>query len=87
MQVPAMDRDRGNAGPDPGESIGNVVSMPPSANWTPEQALAHAAQLDWDDVIIIGRQSDGTYSIRSNRMTRERALWLIELGRLDVMGF
>lgn len=64
----------------------NVEIMPASQNWTPEQALAHCAQLDFKDVLIIGVQQDGTMSVRASRMNGQLAVFLAEHARLTAMG-
>jgi len=55
----------------------NVIALPASTNFTPEQALASAASLDLSDVLVVG-YLEGELVVRSSRMTRAEALFLLE---------
>jgi hypothetical protein len=57
----------------------NVIGFPASTSFTPEQALASAAQFEGlQDVIVAAIDKDGSLLIRSSRMTRGDALFLLE---------
>jgi hypothetical protein len=57
----------------------NVISLPASVNYTPEQALQSAIQFDQlQDVLIVGYDEDGCLLVRSSKMTRADALFLLE---------
>lgn len=59
----------------------NVISLPASENFQPEQALASAASLNLTDVLVIGYDADGVLAVRSSHMSRAEALFLLEQGR------
>ena len=63
----------------------NVISMPASTSFTPEQALESAKSNNLSDVLIIGYDADGDLFVRSSRLTRAEALFLLEKGRDYVM--
>ena len=56
----------------------NIISLPASAHMTPEQALASMQDYTLQDVLIIGVDNDDNFLIRSSRMTKAEALWLLE---------
>lgn len=58
--------------------MNKVLSLPATTTFTPEQALNSALSLDMQDVLIIGYDQDGELVIRSSRMNRMDALWLLE---------
>lgn len=66
--------------------MGNVTGMPPSTSYTPEQALDSAKQLAPTDVLVIGYDADGDLLIRSSRMDRKDALWLLKVAERHVFG-
>lgn len=63
----------------------NVFGFPPSTTFTPDQALASAGQLALKQVLVIGYDEDGELTVRSSRMTRGEALWLVEHARHHVL--
>lgn len=63
----------------------NVISMPASTSFTPEQALESAKSAALTDVLVIGYDADGALFVRSSRLTRAEALFLLEKGRDYVM--
>lgn len=63
----------------------NVISMPASTSFTPEQALESAKSVELTDVLIIGYDADGALFVRSSRLNRAEALFLLEKGRDYVM--
>lgn len=63
-----------------------VIPFPASDTMTPELALASAAALDLQDVLIIGYDKDGEFLIRSSRMSRMDGLWLAELAKRYALG-
>jgi len=62
-------------------SRAEIAELPPSASWTPDQALAASARLPFDHVLIAGFTGDGTLTVRTSRMTRADALYIIECVR------
>lgn len=54
-----------------------VIELPASTNFNPEQALHSMFSHDCSDVICIG-YSNGELVVRSSRMTRAEALFLLE---------
>lgn len=57
----------------------NIVALPASVNFTPEQALQSAMQFEnLQDVLIVGYDADGDLLVRSSRMSRAEALFLLE---------
>ena len=60
----------------------NIIALPASVNFTPEQALlsmlefCHADNLS--DVMVIGYDADGVLIIRSSKMTRAEGLFMTE---------
>ncbi len=63
----------------------NVISMPASTSFTPEQAFESAKGIVLTDVLIIGYDEEGALFVRSSRLTRAEALFLLEKGRDYVM--
>ena len=60
---------------------------PQTTHFTVEQALASAGQQPLEDAIIIGTDKDTRkLVIRSSKMSRESALWLIEHARMHVLN-
>lgn len=57
----------------------NVIALPASTNYTPEQALHAAAQFDdLADVLIVGYDVSGDLLVRSSKMSRADAVFLLE---------
>jgi hypothetical protein len=56
----------------------NVVTLPASTSYTPEQALQSALKEPLTDVLIIGYDDDGELFIRSSKISRMDALWMAE---------
>lgn len=56
--------------------MSNLLRLPPSTTYTPEQALQTALDDNLQDVMIIGYDNDGDLIIRSSRMTCAQALFL-----------
>ena len=71
---------------DPAKDSSAPAEMPPSESWTPEQALAAAAKMDWQEVVIIGFRHDGEPVIRKSRIRPEQMLWLAEELRIAAIG-
>jgi hypothetical protein len=63
----------------------NVIALPASTSFTPEQALESAKGIALTDVLIIGYDEEGALFVRSSRLTRAEALFLLEKGRDYVM--
>lgn len=59
--------------------MNKVVGFPPSATFTPEQALNSALQLNPTDVICVGYGEDGRLIIRSSKMSRQDAVFLLAM--------
>ena len=65
----------------------NIVALPASVNFTPEQALQSAMQFEnLQDVLIVGYDADGDLLVRSSRMSRADALFLLEKAKEWAMG-
>ena len=56
----------------------NVISLPASTNYTAEQALQTALQMELTDVMIIGYDFEGELFVRSSKMTRAEGLFMAE---------
>jgi len=54
----------------------NVISLPASENYTAEQALQSALQMELTDVMVIGYDFEGELFIRSSKMTRAEGLFM-----------
>ncbi len=59
-------------------SADNLLHLPASTKFNVEQAMASAAQVSLNDVIVIGYDQDGSLFIRSSRMTCAEAVFLCE---------
>jgi hypothetical protein len=59
----------------------NVYGLPASTTFTVNQALDSARTLDLAEVLIIGVDNDGHLAVRSSRMDRRDALWLLEMAK------
>lgn len=69
-----------------GTGTENVSSLPASTTFTPEQAIASAASLSMTEVLVIGYDEEERLVVRSSRMDRASALWLVEQARRWVLG-
>jgi hypothetical protein len=56
----------------------NIISLPASTNYTPEQALQSALQMELTDVMIIGYDFEGELFVRSSKMTRAEGLFMVK---------
>ncbi len=57
----------------------NVITLPPSTNYSAKQALESALNSnDLTDVLIVGYDADGDLFIRSSQMTRAEAVFMTE---------
>ena len=56
----------------------NVISLPVSTNYTAEQALQSALQMELTDVMIIGYDFEGCLFVRSSKMTKAEGLFMAE---------
>ena len=54
-----------------------VSQLPPSESMMPEQALDSSKTLKATDLLVIGWDEDGEFFLRSSRMDRSMAHWLI----------
>jgi hypothetical protein len=63
-----------------------ITKLPPSTTFTVDQALDDVKQMQLTDVLILGYDEDDALIVRSSRMTRAEALFLIELGKIHTMG-
>lgn len=64
----------------------NVRHLPPSSNFTPDQALQSAKDMGLQDVLILGYDKDGHFFTRSSCITKAEGVFLLELARDHVMG-
>lgn len=55
-----------------------VTALPASTNYTAEQALQSALQMELTDVMIIGYDFEGELFIRSSKMTRAEGLFMVK---------
>ena len=56
----------------------NVIALPASINYTPEQALQSALNESLTVVLIIGYDNEDELVIRSSKISRMDALWMTE---------
>lgn len=63
----------------------NIIALPATETFTPELALKSALDLDLSDVLVIGYDADGALAIRSSRMSRADALFLLAKAKEWVM--
>lgn len=60
----------------------NIIALPASTNYTAEQALASTLDLcrrdNVQDVLIVGYDEAGQLIVRSSRMSRADAVFLLE---------
>lgn len=56
----------------------NVIAMPASTTFVPDQALNSALTDSLTDVLVIGYDTEGVLVIRSSRMTCAEALFMLE---------
>jgi len=59
----------------------NVIALPASTNFKPDQALHSALGERLADVLVIGYNAEGVLVVRSSHMTRAEALFLLEQGK------
>ena len=60
----------------------NVIALPASVNYTPEQALLSMLEFcrkdNLQDVICLGYDADGDLIVRSPKMTRAEGMFMAE---------
>jgi hypothetical protein len=58
----------------------NVIALPASTNFKPEQALKSAQDMGEQitDVLVVGYDAEGALFVRSSHMSRAEALFLLE---------
>ena len=68
----------------------NIIALPASVNFTPEQALLSALEFaredNLTDVMVIGYDANGVLIIRSSRMSRADGLFMVEKARQWTLG-
>lgn len=64
----------------------NIIAMPATTTFTPDLALKSALDLDLSDVLVIGYDADGVLSVRSSRMSRADAIFLLEQAKKWALG-
>lgn len=68
----------------------NVISLPASVNFTPEQALLSALDLCKQgmltDVVVLGYDDAGALVVRSSKMTRAEGLFMAVKAQEWAMG-
>lgn len=62
------------------------AALPPSSHWAPEQAIAAAQGVGFTHVLIVGYDERGQLVLRSSRMTKERALYLLKQAEQHALG-
>jgi hypothetical protein len=68
--------------------MGIIRDLPATTTYTPEQAL-HATARDFpeaSDLVVVGWDVDGAFIVRSSRMTREQAVFLLEKAKQWALG-
>lgn len=55
-----------------------VIALPASTNYTAEQALQSALQMELTDVMIIAYDFEGELFVRSSKMTRAEGLFMVK---------
>ncbi len=55
-----------------------VIALPASTNYTAEQALQSALQMELTDVMVIGYDFEGELFVRSSKMTRAEGLFMVK---------
>lgn len=55
-------------------------------NMTVADALAVSSREALKGVVVLGRTESDCFVIRASSIPSDRALWLLELGRMHVMG-
>ncbi|MGH6880830.1 hypothetical protein [Hypericibacter sp.] len=69
-----------------GEPASRIVELPASSSWSPEQALAAAAKVDWADLVIAGHNERGDLKIFTSRVGPGDELLIAKEIELDAMG-
>jgi hypothetical protein len=68
----------------------NIIALPASVNYTPEQALLSALEFaradNLTDVMVIGYDANGVLVIRSSKMTRADGLFMVEKAKQWTLG-
>ena len=64
----------------------NVIALPASTNFTAEQALESAKNIDLTGVLVVGYDKEGFLVIRSSRMTCAEAVFLLEKAKRWAMS-
>lgn len=65
----------------------DVIELVAHPRMSNEQALAYAARLDWESVMILGySKANPEFITFTGAMTREEALWLVEHAKLHVLN-
>jgi hypothetical protein len=64
----------------------NVTALQPTTTFTPDQALESAKMCGPVHVLVIGFDAKGEFLMRSSRMDKIEALYLIEKARAWVMS-
>lgn len=62
----------------------SIHALPATTTMTAEQALQSALALNPADVLVLGYDQTGKLIVRSSRMSRCAALWLVEQARMHV---
>ena len=66
--------------------MSEVAFLPPSESMTVDQALDSVKNSNVDQVIILGYNEDGKLFVRSSKLCRKEALWIIECARNVVLN-
>ncbi len=58
----------------------NVIALPASTNFRPDQALKSAMDMGdrLSDVMVVGYDDEGVLFVRSSHMTRAEAVFMLE---------
>lgn len=65
----------------------NIVKwkMPVDANMTMRRFKRSVAEEDFTGAVIMGYDKDGDFIVRSSKMSRKDALWMLEQAKLHIL--
>lgn len=63
-----------------------ILDLPDSDHWAPEQALAVAGKTGWEQVLIVGWSDKGELLTLNSRMTLGETLFLLKSAEYRTMG-
>ena len=66
--------------------MNEVVELPTSDHLNPEQAIAEAAKVPWDRVMVIGYDADNNFIDVHSHINCSEALWLLEVAKIRALS-